>query len=343
MKAIDTRRVELVLSYNGYDLSLDIAKYLIDFSYNDAPSGELDDISISLEDREGNWKSPEWMPLEGDNLKATIRTLNWDKPGEIKKLPLGTFEVDSMQLSGPPDVVSIKGVSLGVGANIRQEKRTKAWEKVSLKTIAADVAKKAGLKLSYVAPVNPNYDRLDQTEVSDLAFLSEQAKSEGVALKVAGKQLILFDEFEFEKGAPAATFVYGKDNILSYDFSWSSSYAAYIACEISYSKPKSKKTIKVKYTPPGAPKNGPVLKLNEKVSSQAEALRKARNALRDKNKDMGRSSLSVMGDIRIAAGVTIRIEGFGTYDGKYLVESCSHNISSSGYTTDMSIRPILGW
>lgn len=341
MKVVDTRRAELELTYNGYDLSIDIAKYLTDFAYNDAPSGELDDISITLQDRDNEWQTPEWMPLAGDSLKAAIRVRHWDKPGTAQKIQLGDFEVDSVDLSGPPSTVQIKGVSLGISSNIRQEKRSKAWEKVTLRSIAGEIAKKAGYKLVYSAPVNPTYDRLDQNEQSDLEFLLQQCKSEGVALKVTGKQLVLFDEFEYEKKAPVATYTIGKDKILSYSFSVAVAYAAYVACEISYTS--GKKTIKTKYVPPGAPAIGPVLKINEKVSSQAEALRKARNAIRDKNKDMGRSSLSVVGDIRMAAGVVVEIGGAGTFDGNYLVESASHRIGSSGYVTDLTIRPVLGW
>lgn len=183
MKTIEARRAELILSYNGFDLSLDVAKDLLDFTYTDAPPGELDDLQINLQDRNNLWQSPDWMPLPGDSLKAEIRTHHWEKEGEVKKLPLGDFEVDSFQLTGAPDTVSIKGVSLGVGSSIRQEKRTKAWEKATLKTIAGEIAKRAGLKLSYNAPVNPTYDRLDQTEVSDLAFYLNKLKRKGCPSK----------------------------------------------------------------------------------------------------------------------------------------------------------------
>ncbi|MDU5949238.1 MAG: late control protein, partial [Paenibacillus macerans] len=65
--------------------------------------------------------------------------------------------------------------------------------------------------------------------------------------------------------------------------------------------------------------------------------------IREKNKEMGRSNLSIVGDIRMAAGVVIQIAGAGTFDGKYLVESASHKIGSGGYVTDLTIRPVLGW
>ncbi|MCM3141298.1 contractile injection system protein, VgrG/Pvc8 family [Brevibacillus sp. MER 51] len=343
MDMINARRAELVVFYNGYDLSIDLAKYLIDFSYTDAAPGEADDIQITLEDRENNWQSPEWSPMQGDSIMAEIRTTGWEKPGEVQRLPLGTFEVNSVTSSGPPDKVSMKATSLPVSGNAKQEKRSKAWEKVTLKTMAADIAKRAGLKLNYLAPMNPTYDRIDQTEQEDLSFLYNQAKEEGIAIKVVSGQLVLFDEFEFEKSAPVATIKRGKDNILSYSFDWNAAYAAYVACEVTYTQAKEKNTLKAKYVPPGAPAIGPVLKINEQADSQAAALRKARKSLREKNKERSQASMTLMGDIRIAAGVTIMVEGFGAFDGKYLIVSATHNLSSSGYTTDMTMRQVLGW
>lgn len=342
-QTFDSRRAEIFLNYNGFDLTIDLDDELIDFTYNDAAPGSLDDLQITLQDRERKWQSPEWIPMQGDRIKAEIRTFNWEKDGEKKKLPLGHFEVDTFEYSGPPDTVSIKAVSLPVSSSIRQEKRTKAWEKVTLKSIAAEVAKKSGLKLVYSAPDNPSYDRLDQMEQSDLGFLNDTAIAEGIGVKVVSKQLVLFDEFEYEKKKPVATLTIGKDNVLSYQFSWSSSDASYVACEVSYTKPKDKKTYKAIYKPPKAPKLGPTLKVKEQVDSEAAALRKAMMSLREKNKESGKASFSLVGDIRLAAGVTVQIEGAGWFDGRYLIESASHKIGSGGYTTDVEVRMVMGW
>ncbi|MEK5477576.1 contractile injection system protein, VgrG/Pvc8 family [Paenibacillus sp. FSL R5-0407] len=338
----DARRAVLVLTYNGKEITKDIADFLLDFTYNDAAPGTMDDLQMSLADRERKWQGP-WQPTEGDKVKAEIRTINWGKPGEIKSLPLGSFEVDSFEFMGPPDVVSIKAISLPVGSSARGEQRTKAWEKAKLKTIAADVAKRAGLKLLYEAKVDPSYDRLDQTEQSDLAFLNDQAKQEGIAVKIASGKLILFDEAEYEKQKSVASIERGKDNILSYQFSWGTAYTAYRACEVSYKPPKSKKVIKYTYTPPGAPKTGPVLKIKQQVDSPAAAQRLARKSLREKNKEAGKASLTLVGDIRMAAGLTIDIVGWGRFDGKYIIESCRHQINGGGYITTLEIRKVLGW
>lgn len=340
-KTQDARRSELVINYNGKDISTDLAKHLTDFTYNDAAAGTIDSIQINLEDRDRKWQGP-WSPTEGDKIKAEIKTINWNKPGEVKKLPLGVFEVDSFDLAGPPDTATIKALALPAGSNVRQEKRSKAWENVSLKTIAAEVAKKAKLKLIYEASINPNYERLDQSDVSDMTFLGEQTIKEGIALKVAGGNLVLFDEAQYEKKPSITTLERDKDNILSYSFAWGTANSAYSACEVSYTDGAKKKTVKAVYKPPNAP-SGPVLKINERVDSQAEALRKAKNSLRNKNKEAGKASFTLMGDVRIATGVTLNIKGFGRFDGKYIIESCSHVINGSGYVTTIDIRKVLGW
>lgn len=338
----DARKAALVLFYNGKDVSTSLADFLIDFSYNDAPAGEADDISINLEDRHHNWIGP-WSPMEGDKIKAEIRTVNWEKRGEIKKLPLGSFEVDTFDFKGSPDTVSIKALSISVYSDVRQEKRSRSWEKVSLKTVAAQVAKASGLKLLYEVGDNPTYDRLEQNGMSDLAFLVDTAKKEAIAVKVSGGNLVLFDESAYEKKEAITTITRGKDNVLSYTFNWSTTLVAYRACEVSYTDAKKKKTFKATYSPPGAPKTGPVLKINEQVDSQAAAIRLARKSLREKNKEAGKGSLTLMGDIRMATSLTINIKGWKRFDGKYIIESCSHTIGSGGYVTTIGIRKVLGW
>ncbi|MEK4351341.1 late control protein [Paenibacillus sp. FSL R5-0475] len=338
----DARRAVLVLSYNGKDVTKDIAEALTDFQFNDAAPGTLDNLSITLEDRERNWQGP-WSPTEGDRIKGEIRTINWDGPGEIKKLPLGSFEVDSFDFNGPPDTVAIKAISLPVRSDIRQEKRSKSWEKVTLKTVAGEISKRAGMNLIYEAIDNPSFDRLEQSQLSDLAFLLETATKESIAIKVSNGSLVLFDESVYEKKSAIATITRGEDNVKGYGFSWGTAYTAYRACEVSYTDSKSKKTVKVTYTPPGAPKSGPILKINEQADSQAAALKLGRKRLREKNKEAGRGTLNLMGDIRMAAGLTINIKGWGRFDGKYIIVSANHAIGGSGFTTDLEIRKVLGW
>lgn len=374
------RKVKLHINYNGKNISQSLMNYVLDFSYTDATSGELDDLTIVVSDRDRVWQKS-WMPAEGDKIAAAIEVFDWEKEGQVKKYPCGTFHVDSLSFSGAPDELRIQAASFPISSGVRQEKRTKVWEKVNFSVIAADVAKRAGLKLAREVKTDPTYDRIEQQEKTDFGFLLDLAKQEGIACKVTAGKLVLFDESKFEKGKSVAEFERDKDRIISYNFEWSADNCAYRACELTYEEsekitvidppkedpkgdpkgdPKDapkrrkkrkkkgrkktiKKTKKVTYTPPRAPKTGPILRVKESAKSQADALRIAKNRLREKNKQANRASMTVMGDIRIAAGVVITIKGFGKFDGKYIVDRVVHQVGGSGYVTNMKLRKVLGW
>lgn len=374
------RRVKLHVNYNGKNISESLMNFVTDFSYTDAASGELDDLTIVVSDRDRKWQKT-WMPAEGDKIAAAIEVFDWEKEGQIEKYPCGTFHVDSLSFSGAPDELRIQAASFPISSGVRQEKRTKVWEKVNFSVIAADVAKRAGLKLVREVKTDPTYDRIEQQEKTDFGFLLDLAKQGGIACKVTDGKLVLFDESKFEKGKSVAVFERDKDRIISYSFEWSADNCAYRACELTYEEsekitvidppkedpkgdpkgdPKDtpkrrkkrkkkgrkktiKKTKKVTYVPPGAPKMGPILRVKESAKSQADALRIAKNRLREKNKQANRASMSVMGDIRIAAGVVITIKGFGKFDGKYIVDRVVHQVGGSGYVTNMELRKVLGW
>ncbi|WP_339271426.1 contractile injection system protein, VgrG/Pvc8 family [Paenibacillus sp. FSL K6-1330] len=399
------RQAKVLINYNGKNITETLSDYNLDFSYTDATSGELDDLQIRVADRDRKWQKT-WAPEEGDKIQVTIEVVNWYQEVHRKKYNCGTFHVDGLTFSGAPDEVTIKAASFPISSAVRQEKRTKVWEKVKLSTIARDVASRAKLKLVIEVKNDPTYDRIEQEEKTDFAFLLELTSKEGIAVKVTDNKLVLFDEVKFEKGKSVATFERGKDNILSYFFEWSADNCAYRACELTYDvtiKPKTpkkdnggkddgggifdpepklmkaakkddgsifepgdggggsgtkpkpakkkkkgkakaiKQTHKVTYIPPGAPSSGPILRVKENVDSKADALRVAKNRLRERNKLANKASLTVVGDIQIAAGVVITIVGFGRFDGKYIVDSVVHQIGGGGYETRMDIRKILGW
>src|SRR5699024_9562724 len=87
---IKPRRAQLVVKYNGTDISRDLTKTLLDFSYNDAESGSADDITLSLEDTDLKWINS-WFPKHGDRIIAEIIPFDWEKPGDKLRLQCGSF------------------------------------------------------------------------------------------------------------------------------------------------------------------------------------------------------------------------------------------------------------
>ncbi len=280
---------------------------------------------------------------KGAEISAVIVQKNWESDGKDRVLDCGVFQVDSVDGSGPPAKVTIKAGSIPYTSTIRTQKKTKAWEKIKLSGIAKEVAATNGLKCLYESLFDPLYDRREQVLESDIVFLKRLCKAAGISLKVTAKMIVLFDASEYEKKATVRTIKRGSADYSKYTFGTSFHDTAYSSCRVKYTEPKTKKTFEATYTAPDAAKDGSgqKLEINEKVSSNAEALKLAEKRLREKNSQEYKASFNLAGDARLVAGVTVKVEGFGAFDGKYIIETASHTISSSGYKTNITLRRVL--
>ena len=88
-------------------------------------------------------------------------------------------------------------------------------------------------------------------------------------------------------------------------------------------------------------KNNQQLEVFAKVSSVGEAKALAEKRLRLHNKFNRTAAFTLPGNPALAAGVTVLMEKFGGWDGKYIVSQARHTVRSSGYTTDLQLRRCL--
>lgn len=345
---MDTRRATAVVLYNNTDITADLNKYLKSISYTDNLSGEADDLQITLEDRAGLWESA-WMPDKGATLDVSIVLHEWDGLKNYVQR-LGLFEIDEITSSGYPSEVQIKAVSVPDNNNLRGAERTRSWEKAELKRIANDIATEAGLTLYYdVKEYNPVIDRAEQTEQSDLSFLYKLCADYGLALKICDKQVVIFDEADYEaaeavalvpkpKGSFSAGSLKVLDMLKSYSLR-SKVRDVYKSCHVKYQDSSTKQKIEATFAAPDK-KIGKTLEVNEQVASIADAERLAKKKLREKNSDEVTGSFSFLGNPELAAAVNIQLSGFGAFDGKYIITKAQHDISS-GYTTSIDVRRCL--
>lgn len=319
-----------VLIYAGKDISQDIIPYVLQITYTDALSGESDDLEIQLEDRDGYW-STGWFPQKGDQVQLYI-----GYAGE-PLINCGTFQVDEVELNGPPDIVNLRALSAGVTQSLRT-KNTKAYENKTLDQIAREVAGAHGLTL--VGDVSAEKrkrrpKRITQKEEGDLAFLRRIGEAEGVIFSVKGTKLVWHD-MEILDAAAVITTIKKSPNVTRYSFRTKTNQV-YKACEVSYFDPVKKSLIKYTYDAPGV-KTGDTLKLNERCESKADAIIKAKAALRNTNGRQVEGSITLPGAPRLAAGSNIETSGFGIVDGPYQITKARHSIfRGGGYSTDIDI------
>lgn len=353
------RRAWLIVTYNGKDISESLAQYVLSFSYTDNLTGQVDDISITLEDRAELWEA-DWMPERGATLDITICTYNWsDLYSEEQDLQLGKFEIDELEVSSAPNVVTIKAVAISISddSTLRSTLRSHTWENISVQKAANDIAWQNGMKLQWYCDDNPNIDKLEQNDESDLDVLQKICDDAGFALKVTTDTIIIFDVGKFEKEDVYAEYYHPgttllnivenqskpvqTDALLNYSFK-AKIRDVYKKCHVKYAKDKDKSVIESTFVAPDKKeKEGATLEVHQQVSSQAEADRLAKKKLREKNCEEFTGSFSSDGNMGLCAGETIEMLGFGNFSGKYIITQAKHDISSSGFTSSVEIRKCL--
>ena len=189
---------------------------------------------------------------------------------------------------------------------------------------------------------DPFYERVEQRKTSDSAFLAKLCKDAGISLKATDSQLVLFDQSKYEAQPPVMTIKRGKKGgYISYSLSVGSADQQYSSCRVSYTDPGSGKCIEGTYSD-DSEKTGQCLEISAKVASAGEAKTLAEKRLRLHNKLTRMVKFTFPGTPALVAGVTIQLEDWGGWDGKYIVKQAVHDVSSTGgYTTKIAARRCL--
>lgn len=317
-----------VFDYNGKTAYL-YAEYL-------EPVGEAADSSQETASVSGT--------TPGFKVQATILRQNWNGDGKDDVLDCGQFELDSVVAEGPPDVITIKATSLPFTAPVRQTEKTQAWEAYYLSGIAQEIAGRNGLACMFLPPTDPYYDRKEQFKVSDIAFLSRLCHEAGFSLKATNNIIVIFDQAEYEANAEIVTITRGDHSYIRRKLQAGTADVEYASCRVSYTDPETGKcieaTARVEDYKEDA-KNNQQLEITAKVSSIAEAQTLAEKLLRLHNKYAKTATFTLPGNPAIVAGLTVKLEGWGAWSGKYIVKQAKHSVSRSGYTTQIRLRRVL--
>ena len=345
------------VSVQGVDVTDDIANNLISMEITDNEEDEADDLQLKIADRDAVWLQ-KWL---NDTIQKGARTSElsfevWigttDAEGKIIQQKCGTYHLDCVKHSGPPTVTTIKCVSLQFGGGIRTEKRDKAWERYKLSGIAKEIAGKADLKVQYLSDNDPSFDRKQQDQETDLAFLKRLCQDEALSLKFTDDIMVIFDKKKFEQAQPHRNFKFKSSHCeyLKWDLGTTAGEIQYDSCVVKYTDPKTGECIEGKYKSEEweenekdsdkKSKHQELVVTNKKVKSSGEAMHLAEKLLKMNNLFSKEASFTVMGDPSLMAGMTVSLSDFGYWDGRYMISGAKHTINSSGYTTKVDLRKI---
>ncbi|EGL6630094.1 phage protein D [Salmonella enterica] len=325
------------LVYNQKDITHDVSVYVTSVSYTDKLSGESDEIQVDLEDSEGRWRDA-WYPGKGDTL-----TLQMGYAGEPLR-ECGTFSIDEIALSGPPDSVSLRGLATSVTVAMRT-KVSRGFENTTLAAIAQRIAGKHHLQLQgQIEPLT--LDRVTQYDETDLGFLKRLARDYGYLVKVTHTHVIFSSLDKLRDAASAFTFArrdisrYSLRDTINriYKDAKHRSQNSRTRRVLTYKADGGETSEAVKVSARGRTTGADTLTLSGRAGNQGVAERRTRAALSLKNQYQKVATLSMAGNIRLRAGHSITLTGFGVSDGKWLTGSVRHSITrSGGYTMDVEV------
>ncbi|MCM1275455.1 MAG: hypothetical protein NC299_08820 [Lachnospiraceae bacterium] len=278
---------------------------------------------------------------KGLKISAAIVRCNFNSDGADEILDCGQFELDSVDVSGPPNEVTIKGTSIAYSNSVRQVEKSKAWESVTLSQIASEIAENNGMVLMFYSALNPSYSRVEQYRQSDISFLSTLCKNAGCSLKITNNIIVIFNQSEYDQKAAVRTIKFG-EGYTKYRLATNENNT-YTSCRVYCTKNNGtviSKTVYVdKYQSSSNDKQ--CLSVCRNIGSIAEAETLAYKMLRLHNKYEFEASFTLPGDPSLTAGQTVELEGFGMWDGKYAIKQAKHALSHNGYTTQLTLRKAL--
>lgn len=325
------------LVYNQKDITHDVSVYVTSVTYTDKLSGESDEIQVVLEDSAGRWRDA-WYPGKGDTL-----TLYMGCAGENLR-ECGTFSVDEIELSGPPDNVSLRGLATSVTAALRT-KNSRGFENTTLAAIAQRIAGKHHLQLQgQIEPLT--LDRVTQYDETDLAFLKRLAGDYGYMVKVTHTHIIFSSLDALREAAPVFTFTrrdisrYSVRDTINriYKGAKHRSQNSRTKQVVTYQADGGESTTTVSAATRGHSTSADTLTLSGRTGNQGTAARRTRAALNLKNQYQKVATLSMEGNVRLRAGHNVTLTGFGASDGKWLTGSVRHSMTrSGGYTMDVEV------
>ena len=308
------------LFYEKKNITKDVSPYVTSIEYTDYEHGQSDELEITFEDSGKQWQGS-WLPTKGDSLRAYIGY-------EAEKLlNCGTFEIDELEYSAPPDEITVKGLATGIKKPLRQCNST-GYENKTLKQIAKEIADRQGLTL--VGNIEDiKVDRITQDKERDLTFLTKLAEQYGYIFKVAEGNLVFYNVRELKDAKTSQIFY--KSDLLGIRLREKTSQK-YKAVQVTYFDPKKKKTLTATAKNESVVK-GDTLKITTRCTSKKQALVQAQASLNQSDTKI-EGSLEFIGNPYLIAGLNIELKGIGHFSGRYHITQARHVFDRiSGYKT----------
>ena len=326
------RTPQWVLIYNGVDITAGVSPMILSVSYSDALSELSGEVEIVFEDHDQRWQSP-WYPVLGDQVNLA---LGYQREA---LLPCGDFQIDQLELTGPPDSFTVRCLAAFITPAMRT-RNSVGFENQTLLGIAQLIAGKYGLSVvSAPDVIDTSFARVTQKYETDLAFLKRLALEYDYDFTVRGTLLVFYSRAVLEAIPPVSSLT--RSDLARFEFR-NRTHGTYVAAGLVYQDSLSKSLISQSAVDAAPIPGGDVLKLVARVENGQQAAVRAQSALNLSDRLFIDASLTMPGSVAMASGSTIALSGFGEFDGTYIVMVARHRIDrAQGYTTRVEVSRVF--
>jgi uncharacterized protein len=323
---------------DGVDRTAALSARLLTLTLTDNSGGEADTLELSFDDsQDTTFKGGAIeVPRKGAWLELSLGYL------ETGLLAMGRFIVDETEISGPPDVMTVRARSADVGGA-----RTAKWKAhksrshatTTLGALVTKIAREHGQE----AAIAPDVDSLPipaiaQSRESDLHFLTRVARREGAVFALKGGKAVVV-----KRGAPRTAAGVVPEAVTfqrSQLTSWRLTQATRDSHGSVRARWRDKAAARERFASAGT--GDPKRTLRSTFASEAEAQSGATAELARLTRNTGGAlEVTVSGRAALAAGGRIVLDGVRSgLDGTWVVETVEHQMdwSGGGYTCRLEGR-----
>lgn len=329
-QTMNSRKCSVILKYNEKDVTHSVSQEMENFEWTDCASGEADTISLTLNNRTLKWLKGGHFPVSTDHIKMSIRVVHWREQSDNRTEYCGRFAIDEVEASGFPNTMDIRAISVPIHTGFNVTPRNKTYKKTSTKAVLAEIAKRAGITLQYLAK-SCSVDEVSQEGNTDMEFAFSLCSDYGLSVKVYNGKLVVYDQTRYEGRKKAFTLDRSDLGGMGAYRLVRSTTKIYDGVKLEYQNKKGKK-IMYRYVIPGK-KGTRMLYLSESADSAADAERKAKSKLASNLRESVTATFKLMGDPRYQACKVFELTGFGKFNGRYFIDRAVHSKNGGYHTT----------
>lgn len=315
---------------NDEDITQLLRDRLISIRTTDKPGIEADMCEIHIDDRDDKVA----LPKRGATLEISLGYKEDDKLSFI-----GKYQVDEIEISGPPQVMVIRGKPANLATSLKKQKRW-SWENTTLAAIVGDIARRN--KLQPLCRVETPIPRADQINESDMHFITRLAKQHGVTATVKDGKLIVARRGEGKTGSgkPLPEITLTRDDLASYTLTFPDR-ALFKEVQANWLDGRTGTLQNVVLSTPNTPTGVAAPRYTERHTypneQAATAAAKAKADFLNRQTMTGRAEL-MKGRADVGAEKWVTLTGIKSdADGTYLIESVEQNYTKSAWVTSINL------